>query len=61
MMEQLKKALQKAETMEQFLNICSEHYDFKNARLGSIAKATLIANIGRVITLSGAKPKIVKS
>lgn len=53
----LKEALSKAQTMEEFLKVCSEHYDFKNAKLGTIAKATLINNIGLVIKLSGAKPK----
>lgn len=55
--DRLKMALNNASNMEEFLNICSSHYDFKNAKLGPIVKATLINNIGKVITMSGAKPK----
>lgn len=43
--------------MAEFLRICSNYYDFDNAKLGQIAKITLIGNIGAVINLSGAKPK----
>lgn len=56
-MEALKKELQSAQTMQDFLDICSKHYDFKNAKLGVISKAALIANIHTVIKLSGAKAK----
>jgi hypothetical protein len=53
----LKAALSNASTMEEFLRICGEHYDFKNARLGTASKALLVNGIGTVIALSGAKPK----
>lgn len=56
-MDKLKEALKAAQTMEDFLRICSEHYDFKSAKLGTIAKHSLINNIHLVINLSGAKPK----
>jgi hypothetical protein len=56
-MEALKKHLQQAQTMEEFLSICSQYYDFRNAKLGLIGRATLISQIDKVIAISGAKPK----
>ena len=55
--ELLKSELKTANTMEEFLNICSKHYDFKNAKLGTISRGSLIINIDKVIAISGAKPK----
>lgn len=52
-----KEALKKADNMEEFLKICSDYYDMKNAKLGVISKGMLINNIDLVIKLSGAKPK----
>jgi len=56
-MDELKKHLQHAQTMEQFLLICAQHYDFTNAKLGAISRGVLIQHIDKVIQLSGAKPK----
>lgn len=52
-----KSQLNACDTMEEFLKVCSENYDFKNAKLGAIAKGLLIAHIDKVIAISGAKPK----
>jgi len=55
--EQFKRELSTAATMDEFLQICSRHYDFKGAKLGPISRGLLVANIDKVIQLSGAKPK----
>ena len=52
-----KEELKTATTLDEFLIICGKHYDLKNARLGTIAKAQLINNIDKIIALAGAKPK----
>jgi hypothetical protein len=52
-----KAQLQACVTMEDFLKVCSDNYDFKNAKLGTISKSMLIAHIDKVIAVSGAKPK----
>ena len=43
--------------MEEFLSICAQHYDFKNARIGPITRSALITGIPKIIHMSGAKPK----
>jgi hypothetical protein len=55
--EVFKTQLKNCNTMAEFLAVCGANYDFINCKLGPIAKATLIAHIGKVITISGAKPK----
>lgn len=56
-LDAMKAELKNANTMAEFLRICSKYYDFDNAKLGTIAKITLSNNIGTVISISGAKPK----
>jgi hypothetical protein len=56
-LEKLKIELKSANNLEEFLNICAKHYDFKNAKLGTIVKQQLTNGIGVIIRLSGAKPK----
>lgn len=47
---------QNAVSLQDVFNIANKHFD-TTAKMGTISKGVLIANIDKVITLSGAKPK----
>lgn len=54
--EILKSELRTAENLDQFMEICKKHYDFKNTKLGLINRPMLITGITAAIRMSGAKP-----
>lgn len=59
-MNDFKTELKTAKNLKEFLDICQKHYDCENAKLGDISRGLLIANIDKVIMISGAKKRDLK-
>lgn len=54
----LKKDLQEnANTLADVFTIVNKHYDTNTNKLGMITKGVIIANLDKLISMSGVKPK----